>query len=395
MSENNLNSAPVVIIGGGFAGFTTLLELTRRPDRPPIILIDPQPRFTFLPLLYELLSGEVRAWEIAPSYQALLAERGIVFIQESVERINTEKQIAITCSGKEINYSQAVICTGSKSDDFGVPGVKEHALTFHSLKDVEVLKQVIKNFKYGDDIGKSLIIVGAGSSGIELACKLSDLLGEHSHICLIESSERILRNGKSFNQEQCEKALKRRGIKVYLHTKVLSITASTVELSSDIKQSSNTFHLPHGALIWTGGTTPVCPELVPSVSLSNGSISIDSHLEAIGLNNVFALGDLAVNSGDSYPRNAQVAIQQGKLAAMNVSALRSEKPLMPFEYRDRGEMLSLGLGEATITGLGVTIAGPIAFQIRRMTYLSKLPSLFLGIRSAGAWLLRQNKECQS
>ena len=392
MSENNSNSGPVVLIGAGFAGLTAALALSRSKNRPPIILIEPKTRFVFLPLLYELLSREVMEWEIAPSYQSLLADRGIVLIKGYVERINTQKQTVITSSGEEINYAQALICTGSKPNDFGIAGLKEHALTFHGLKDVELLKQVIKTFKEVDQIGKSLVIVGAGSAGIELACKLSDLLEKHTQICLIESARRVLPNGKSFNQEQSERALKQRNIKIYLQTKVLSVTKSSVELRSDINQSFNTFHLAHSGLIWTGGTTPVCPELIPSISLNNGTIAINAYLQANGLNNVFALGDLALNSDTSYPRTAQVAIQQGELAAINVLALRSGQNLMPFKYQDRGEMLSLGIGEATITGLGLTIAGPMAFQIRRMAYLTKLPNFSLGIRSVGAWILGKNKQ---
>ena len=50
-------------------------------------------------------------------------------------------------------------------------------------------------------------------------------------------------------------------------------------------------------------------------------------------------------------------------------------------------MLSLGIGDATLTGLGITLAGPLAFKIRRATYLTRLPGLSLGLRSAGAWLM--------
>ena len=53
----------------------------------------------------------------------------------------------------------------------------------------------------------------------------------------------------------------------------------------------------------------------------------------------------------------------------------------------KGEMLSLGIGDATLTGLGITLAGPLAFKIRRATYLTRLPGLSLGLRSAGAWLM--------
>ena len=68
-------------------------------------------------------------------------------------------------------------------------------------------------------------------------------------------------------------------------------------------------------------------------------------------------------------------------------ALRRDADPEPFEFQDLGEMLSLGIGEATVTGLGITLSGPLAFQMRRITYLTKLPGLSLGLRSAGAWML--------
>jgi NADH dehydrogenase len=58
-----------------------------------------------------------------------------------------------------------------------------------------------------------------------------------------------------------------------------------------------------------------------------------------------------------------------------------------FVFKDLGEMLSLGVGDASITGLGLTLAGPIAFKLRRLTYLMRLPGLSLGLRAAGAWLV--------
>ena len=58
-----------------------------------------------------------------------------------------------------------------------------------------------------------------------------------------------------------------------------------------------------------------------------------------------------------------------------------------FVFKDLGEMLSLGIGDASITGLGLTLAGPLAFKLRRLTYLTRLPGLSLGLRAAGAWLV--------
>ena len=65
-----MTAAPVVIVGGGFGGLYTALALAARKGHPPILLIEPNERFLFLPLLYELFSGDLRSWEIAPRYDA-------------------------------------------------------------------------------------------------------------------------------------------------------------------------------------------------------------------------------------------------------------------------------------------------------------------------------------
>ena len=107
--------------------------------------------------------------------------------------------------------------------------------------------------------------------------------------------------------------------------------------------------------------------------------------------NVLALGDIAVDpEGDeltSWPHSAQTAIQQGQFAARELQAKLRHEDSKSFTFKDLGEMLSLGVGDATITGLGLTLAGPLAFKLRRLTYLTRLPGLSLGLRAAGAWLV--------
>ena len=79
-------------------------------------------------------------------------------------------------------------------------------------------------------------------------------------------------------------------------------------------------------------------------------------------------------------------MQQGEGVSKAIAALkRSERP-QPFQFQNLGEMLSLGIGDATVTGMGITLSGPLAFQLRRAAYLTRLPGLSLGVRSAGAWL---------
>ena len=95
MASNCSNFDPVVVIGGGFAGLTTVIALSQSLQRPPIILIEPSPRFVFFPLLYELLSGELERWQVAPSYKSLLQGRGVLLIQDYVKRIDIKTQEVI------------------------------------------------------------------------------------------------------------------------------------------------------------------------------------------------------------------------------------------------------------------------------------------------------------
>jgi len=388
MASHSSKFDPVVVVGGGFGGLTTALALSQFDHRPQIILIEPKRKFVFFPLLYELLSGELHAWEVAPSYRSLLSESGISLIEDFVENIDTNAKTVITASGLLLTYSQVVLGTGSvPSTTCEVPGLRRYALTFHSLEDVDRLRKRIHEIEQCKSLQKALVIIGAGSTGVELACKLADLLQGVCDIHLIDLAKRVLPNGKSFNQEQTEHSLTKRGVRVHLQTRVLSISSDQVSLERREGGACQSFSIAHSGLVWTGGTRPFVPTVFPEVPLKKGRLPIDEYLQVVGLKNVFALGDAAFHEQENWPVNAQVAIQQGKAAAKIVMEIQADQSPSRFEFFDFGEMLSLGIGNATFTGMGLTLSGPLAFQLRRMAYLVRMPRLSLGVRSAAAWLL--------
>jgi NADH:ubiquinone reductase (non-electrogenic) len=375
-----------VVVGGGFGGLSAALQLAASAADVPVILIEPQERFLFLPLLYELLSQELRRWEVAPSYSELLAGKGVVWLRDRVSQIDTAAQQLRTESGQQVSYSQLVLATGGKPTSYGIPGVAEHCLGFRSLADVDRLQQLVQQLKQQQRPLQRLAIVGAGASGVELACKLADLLQGAAVLELIEQGEELLPASRSFNREQAQQALLKRDIRLRTGTRVMAVSATAVSLQRD--NSSET--LSCDGVIWTGGVVGSVPEITPALELDRrGRLPCQSDLRVIGAEHVFAMGDAALcpdASGDAHPATAQVAYQQASCVAANLLRQRRGEELQPFIWNDLGEMLGLGIGHASLTGMGITLAGAAAFQLRRLAYLARMPGLQHQLRVAGGWL---------
>ena len=132
---------------------------------------------------------------------------------------------------------------------------------------------------------------------------------------------------------------------------------------------------------------PQCaPDFIKNSPLANEGGWVDVNAETLQHNkfsNVFSLGDVASTSN---AKTVAAARKQAPIVAQNIIALRNGNELQPFKFEDLGEMLSLGIGNASITGYGITLAGPIAFEIRRFAYLMRMPGFLLSLKSSGSWL---------
>ena len=109
----------------------------------------------------------------------------------------------------------------------------------------------------------------------------------------------------------------------------------------------------------------------------------DSGVENSGVKDSGVEAALPANA---LPANAQVAFQQAECLAGNLVHSLAGEGLEPFEFNDLGEMMSLGVGEASLTGGGFTLAGAAAYQIRRLAYLARLPGKAHQLKVAAGWL---------
>ena len=376
---------PIVIVGAGFGGMTVAANLKRLNPSLPILVVDSEAQFIFKPLLYEVLSEELPIWEAAPEFSNIFSDLGITFLRNSLTKIRFDENILEFNDDLKIVYEYLVLCTGSLSNNFSVKGVDENCYFFNNLYDLNKLKTSLQKIQK-DKIRKKLFIIGAGPSGVEIACKVNDLYKDEFDISIVERSNEILSKNKIFNREEAEKALEGRKINLLLNSTVREISDQKITIlnGSEIKE------LDQEIVIWTAGVKPNLPYLDDKVIQRNGRILVNKNFQINNYINSFAIGDISIIEGmEDLPLTAQVAMQEGNHLAKNLELLIQEKDLLPFEFQDNGEMISLGIGEASISALGVTLSGKFAFEARRLIYASKMPAISKSIKSTVSWLFQK------
>ncbi|MCA6587616.1 MAG: NAD(P)/FAD-dependent oxidoreductase [Pseudanabaena sp.] len=382
----------ICILGGGFGGLYTALNLARLPwaVMPEIILIDKSDRFLFTPFLYELVTDEMQEWEIAPTFMELIADTGIQFIQGLVTNINLDaKQVEVNIGQPSIlTYDRLVLALGGETPMHYVAGASEYAIPFRSLTDFYRLNSKLELLEVSNRDKIRVCIAGAGSSGVELACKIADRLQERGRVRLVDRHNKILINSTEANRVIAELALSQRGVWTDLNTSVSQVTEDEVTL--DYADGSDT--LPVDIVLWTVGSS--FSRVIQNLPVSHnrqGAITTEPTLQVRGYNDVFVIGDLAgiEANGEPLPATAQVAFQQSQYCAWNIWASLNQKSLVNFNYIPLGEFISLGIDGATASIFGkFSIDGFPASAIRRLAYLLRMPTLQHQWKIGSHWLTK-------
>ena len=373
------SSKKICILGGGFGGLYTALRLSQLPwenhSKPEILLIDKQDRFLFSPLLYELITEEMQSWEIAPHFTELLAGTEIQFQQATVRGIDIHQQQIYLDSQPEIDYDQLVIALGGKTPLDSVAGAKDYAIPFRTLADAYRLKEKLRSLEATNPEKIRIAVIGGGYSGVELACKVADHLGDRGRVRLVERSNTILGYSSDFNRKTAQDALEKRSVWLDLETTIEEMGADYICL----RYKEQVDRIPVDIVLWTvGNQVSALISSLPLKQNQKGLITTNPYLQTLEHPNIYAVGDGADCydiSGQQVPPTAQAAIQESDYCAWNIWADLTGRPLLPFRYQSLGEMLTLGVDNATVNGLGVKLDGPVAYLARRLVYLYRLPTL--------------------
>lgn len=389
----------IVILGGGFAGLFTALDLAGSVE---VNLVSDADHFLFTPMLYEYLSGEVEAWHIAPRYDELLDEN-VRFIHSSVTGIDlTSQTVSLATHQKTLNYDVLVLAIGGVTNYVAVEGAEEFSLPFRKLAHADELRQRmvaaldrIPPDMPPQDVRRELTfaVVGAGASGCELSTKMADLLldafkrralhGE-PRVVVLEMGDKVVPGMGEQIREFVEDALRQSHVDVHTRAQVVKVTSDEVTFEHD----GNRETLKTAGVVWTGGVkmSPLIEHLNVEKN-PRGVLIVNPNLQLSQYNNVFALGDIALypDATPTLAGTAQLAFQQATLAARNIKAFLEGKNLQTKYFEELGEAMSLGTERAAVLTGGKAFGGALARQARFALYTSRLPTWHHRLRVGASW----------
>ena len=405
----------VVILGGGFGGLYTTLNLRRllpRKISAEVTILAEENFFLFTPMLPEVITGEVDSRHILVAIRSFLKDKRFKFHQTAATEIDFEKKLVTAVCEKGhclyIPYDYLVIAVGSKTnppksiDQNGERGV----FTLKTVSDALILhNQIIDMFEHAEMLEKedlrrkqmlTFVIVGGGFAGIEMAASLHDMIfftllrqypgvGEDEiRVVIAHAEDRILPELGEDLALYGSRFLSQRKIEIRLNTLAFLMSEGIVKIGED-----NVFTR---TLIWTAGAaSKTLVQKLPVSKDKSGRVIIDEYARVLPQADVFALGDCAHQKNpitkQTYPPTAQVAIKQARVVAKNIVANVTNAPLSPFVFSSAGMVVPLGHRAAVAIIRGVKMHGFLAWLLSRSLYLLRLPTWSNKIRVALDWIL--------
>ena len=379
----------VVIVGAGFAGLTAARGLAGLPL--DVTIVDSRNHHTFQPLLYQVATAGLDGDEICFPVRGIFAKQTNCRVRlGAVERTDLDDRNVTLHDATVIRYDHLIVAAGAVTNTFGVPGVDEHAYGLKSLTDaLDLRSHVLMRFEEADanpgrvDDGiLTVVVVGGGPTGVELAGGLAELFSRvlrrdfprmdihRARVVLVEATDRLLGMLHPSLSDKARDTLERAGVEVLLNTQVSELTAEEVRFSDGSR-------IPTHTVVWTAGirANPLAEAL--GVELTKGGrIVVGSDLSVPGHPEVFAVGDIAATTGHDgsvLPQVAPVAMQGAGHATEMIRRRLHGEATTDFHYVDKGTMATIGRNHAVaqLPG-GIRLSGFVGWLAWLMLHLVML-----------------------
>jgi NADH dehydrogenase len=369
----------VVIIGGGFGGIAAARAFRRAPMR--LTLVDRRNHHLFQPLLYQVATAALNPSDIAsPIRRILRRQRNASVILGEASSIDTRRRIVQLLDG-EVAYDYLIVATGATHSYFGHDEWLEPAPGLKTLEDaVEIRRRVLVAYEAAErevDAAEvatwmTFVIIGAGPTGVEMAGALAEISQRvlerdfrkidpgKARIILIEAGPRVLPAMSAESSASARRQLERLGVEVITNSPVTAVDDRGV-VHGGVRLDSRT-------VIWAAGVaaSPLGKALGATTEAKldrAGRVIVNQDLSVPGADCVFVIGDLASiqSDGKLVPGLSPAAMQEGRHAANNVVRQMRGEPTIPFRYRDKGTLATIGKAAAVADIAGMHLSGLVAW----------------------------------
>ena len=408
----------ILIVGGGYVGLYTALQLQRRLSRAEadITVVDPQPHMTYQPFLPEAAAGSVEPRHVVVPLRRTLKHCRVV--SGRVTSIDHDRRSAtvqpLEGPAETLDYDVLVLAAGSIARTLPIPGLAEVGIGFKTVGEAIYLRnQVLSRL----DIAASLVgsdeaaraqrrrvltftFIGGGYAGIEALAELEDLARyamrryypsldpADMRWVLVEATGRILPEVGLSMGAYTVRELVARGMDVRLNTRVTSLTGGHVVLSDGEEYDCDT-------IVWTAGVK--ASPLVEKTGLpvdDKGRLRCTAELQVEGVPDAWGAGDCAAvpDLSSSEPGalcgpSAQHAVRQARRLGNNIAqVLRGGRPTA-YKHRYVGSVASLGLYKGVAQVYGIKVKGFPAWFMHRTYHMSRIPTLNRKVRVVADWTL--------
>ena len=390
----------IVIVGGGAGGLelaTRLGDSLGRRGRAEITLIDKNRTHVWKPKLHEIASGSMDMSAHEVDYLAQAHWHGFRFRLGEMTAINRERREVrvapylddegrLVTPDRVFGYDTLVMALGSLSNDFGTPGVREHALRLESKADAQrfharMVNACIRAHAQTTPLRPEQLhvaIIGAGATGVELAAELHRTTRQvvaygldrvdaekDIQVNVIEAADRVLPALPLRLSKATEDLLRELGVVVHTSAKVAEVQPDAVLLADGRT-------LPAELVVWAAGVK--APDFLKDIAgletNRSNQLVVLATLQTTRDENIFALGDCSAcawpeangGKGGWVPPRAQAAHQQASHMAAQIKRRMAGKPLAPYRYRDFGSLVSLGEYSTVGNMMGGLIGGSLMIE---------------------------------
>ncbi|HVB96175.1 MAG TPA: NAD(P)/FAD-dependent oxidoreductase [Chloroflexota bacterium] len=385
----------VVVVGAGFGGLRVARGLAG--VEADVLVIDRHNYHCFQPLLYQVATAGLEPEEIAYPIRRILRDiPNVRFRMANVTGLDPEHRQLLTDVGA-IPYDYLVLAAGSVTNYFGHDELKDRALGLKDLNGAVSLRNHLLDC-FERAIGEkdlqrraallTFVVVGGGPTGVEFAGALAELIRlvlahdyagldvKDARVVLAEAGPNLLAPFAGDLQKAALRALHEKGVEIRLASPVESFDGQTVILSNGDALATET-------LVWTAGVRPSGLAAEMGLPLARGGrVKVTPTLQVAGLENAYAIGDLAsVDGADgrALPMLAPVAVQQGELVAQNLRRQIDGRPLLRFTYHDKGTMATIGrnaavcqIGNLHLTGFPAWVAWLVVHLLQLISFRNRM-----------------------